>query len=919
MKKLVLIPLVLFILFASIIFSTHTIFAASTGEWIDAANIKFNGKTYSDNKLFDSMDYKATGACSDENKDDEIKGFNKDFGESGTDYSKAKVKTYIKDPRTGDCSVSLDDNITLTNTSNSQIFFNWVDSSTVESVFTGFGGGVYKLIDGSNNEFLHDTSNDCKSGLIVSSPGTDTTLGSGSFEFRINFDGCRTNPYPVKIGSAENATKAAGTGTLTGASATGSGPEPSCENQGDDFSWLLCPALRLMDNIVTTLDNAIITLLKVPDPYLNDNGIKETWKRIRSLAYIILIPIMMVMIISTALGFEFVSAYTVKKSMPRLLAAVIFITLSYEICAFLIRLTNSVGGGVFGLITSSISGAGQITISGIFNPSLGNATTGALVGTVAVATIAAVGSIGILFSYMLVALLGIAIGFILLSFRQFLVVALILFSPIAILAWIYPGNDKLWKLWWGTFSKLLLLFPLIMVIIASGRAFAVIVQNLADNGGDGVFTGHIATLIKIIAYVGPYFFIPAAFKFAGGMFATISGMANDRGRGLFDRQKKFRGQQMAKTWQKTQSGTRFKAGKEGSVRSKLNTGFQGASMIGRAGLRPSRWKENMGNAIRDNRWESGLEAAEKIPGAKSFFANDDGMLAALEGDGDFDKAANYLVNEKGYAYDQARLVAAQGLRLRNDMGSQAFALTALAKLPGTGTAYKGEKGIEAWLRSINKYTGGNKGLAASVVSAGKGGFRNGQQYEFSEAGFGDVMQALDMVSGRQLKTLDDGTQVPYGDGEVGEFIVDKAYKALGASGFVNVRNDDSAKTLTRAAIRDLRGAVASGDKAVIGRSIAQLENIRDSSAQGKRTITDAYIKTLDENPITVAGKKINAVDYALLAKEAADPAVMAAYRQVKHDYGAESAEAARQQQNNPPNTQGPSPGPGQGTLPGMHL
>jgi hypothetical protein len=236
--------------------------------------------------------------------------------------------------------------------------------------------------------------------------------------------------------------------------------------------------------------------------------------------------------------------------MPRLIAAVIFISLSYPICAFLITLTNDIGGGIFGLLTSSISGAGDITISSLFDPNGTNVGAGFLVGAAGGAAILAVGSIGILFSYALVAFLGLLVAFISLAFRQFLLIALLLFAPVAIVAWIFPGNDKLWKLWWGTFSKLLLLYPLIMILIASGRSFAVVVQEVSPQGGDGAFTGIVATFIKIVAYVGPYFFIPAAFKFAGGVFATVSGMANDRSRGILDRQKKYRQGQMSHNWER---------------------------------------------------------------------------------------------------------------------------------------------------------------------------------------------------------------------------------------------------------------------------------------------------------------------------------------------------------------------------------
>ena len=72
-------------------------------------------------------------------------------------------------------------------------------------------------------------------------------------------------------------------------------------------------------------------------------------------------------------------------------------------------------------------------------------------------------SIGIIMSTFATAALILGAIFLLLVFRQMLVIGLVLVAPLAILSWIFPGNDKLWKLWWGSFSKLLLIFPLIML------------------------------------------------------------------------------------------------------------------------------------------------------------------------------------------------------------------------------------------------------------------------------------------------------------------------------------------------------------------------------------------------------------------------------------------------------------------------
>ena len=75
------------------------------------------------------------------------------------------------------------------------------------------------------------------------------------------------------------------------------------------------------------------------------------------------------------------------------------------------------------------------------------------------------------------ALLAYLAGFFLLTLRQLLILVLVLFAPLAILSWIFPGNDKLWKLWWETFTKMLLAFPLIMLLIGGTRIVAYVISK----------------------------------------------------------------------------------------------------------------------------------------------------------------------------------------------------------------------------------------------------------------------------------------------------------------------------------------------------------------------------------------------------------------------------------------------------------
>lgn len=317
----------------------------------------------------------------------------------------------------------------------------------------------------------------------------------------------------------------------------------SCESAGG-LGWILCPVVNALDGFFNWVDSRIQELLNVEESKYRDENLEQTWRNIRNLAYVVLIPIMLVMVIGTAVGFSFIDAYTVKRALPRLIAATLFIALSWEITGFLIEVSNELGQGVLGLMTAPLdisAGSDGVTLQDLYSPSFGGGLIqGSFVGILGLflATSALTGELlAVLFGFLTVAALIILTAFLVLITRQLFILALMVFAPIAIIAWIFPGNDKLWKLWWGTFSKLLLMFPIITALIGAGRVFAFIVGNADSSGFEGAVFN---PLLKLVAYVIPYGLIPLTMKFAGGILGTLTGMVNDREKGLFDRLRKSR-------------------------------------------------------------------------------------------------------------------------------------------------------------------------------------------------------------------------------------------------------------------------------------------------------------------------------------------------------------------------------------------
>lgn len=324
--------------------------------------------------------------------------------------------------------------------------------------------------------------------------------------------------------------------------ASDSEEEETCEDVTGAWSWMICGLLRVTSNGLNAADDILNTMLRTPDEYIVSDAAEAAWVNFRNLAYILLVPALLIMVIGTALGFDFVSAYTVKKALPRMIAATIFIAFSYEIASFIISAVNTIGFGVQGFLAGAAGqdefnlannfpapGGGPITLSWI---GLG-AGIGGGIGYIAG------GGFFVFLGFLIAAILALIGVLLLLGFRQIGIMVLAILAPLAIIAWIFPGNTKLWGLWRTTFLKLLLLYPIIMLAIGGGKLFASVIAGI-DSGADLSASRGIANkLFILVAYIGPYFLIPRLFKTAGGAFANLAGMVNDREKGLIDRSKNW--------------------------------------------------------------------------------------------------------------------------------------------------------------------------------------------------------------------------------------------------------------------------------------------------------------------------------------------------------------------------------------------
>lgn len=268
-------------------------------------------------------------------------------------------------------------------------------------------------------------------------------------------------------------------------------------------------------------DKLIISLLKFR-PLQNDGGLYNAWKAVRNLTLGFFFIIFLVSVFATALGVP-IDNYTLKKVMPRMVLAAIFIPFSWVICAIIIDIGNIFGAGI-GSVFNGVTAGIEVDLSTGLLTGVGGfgAAVGAIVGAYAVLATpgAAVALAFSLFSLVLAVLTV----FLTLVLRHLVISALLVLSPVAFIAWILPATEGFFKKWLSFLTKAVLMYPLIVLLIN----MAFLLQSLGTTGS-GTFEAGVAEpvgqLVSIMLPAIALFLIPATFKVAGGAIAAVSGFA----------------------------------------------------------------------------------------------------------------------------------------------------------------------------------------------------------------------------------------------------------------------------------------------------------------------------------------------------------------------------------------------------------
>jgi hypothetical protein len=478
------------------------------------------------------------------------------------------------------------------------------------------------------------------------------------------------------------------------------------------ITFVVCSIIDTGTYAVGALDSLIADLLTIDTNDIFDDGdtsnaYHTAWNSFRAFALGLIVIVALVMVVSQAAGVAILDAYTVRKVLPRLLFAAVFIALSWDILEFLVSLSNDAGNGIRGLIYAPFKSMADL------GGSIGGGSLFALtlIGTGAAL---AFGWIGLL-SFVITGLLASLVAAFVLVVRKIIIILIILLSPFAIAASILPNTRKLYDTWKGTLIALLVVFPIIMAFIAIGRVFAVVSFHAPGSQT-------VNQLIAIVAYFAPYFLITTAFKMAGGVISTLGGLASDRTKGAFDRLRGYRGNKVSENMSKMGQGQRF----QGS--NPLARGFNsltfGATTAAKSNVKatlanPMNYLTKNGRRRRQLAWANAMGQQRNL-NAMAYAKSDamqvarfNDMLMRAQSYANASEALAHMGNDFGL--DDKTVQNAVNQAKANGGFGRNQQLAAVRGLFATGTGYDN---LKQAAEAIHRVAGDNDEMAMSLIGEG---------------------------------------------------------------------------------------------------------------------------------------------------------------------------------------------------------
>lgn len=306
-------------------------------------------------------------------------------------------------------------------------------------------------------------------------------------------------------------------------------PENRCADGASSLGWILCPVLTFAAN---TADQLYLTIaeqwLDIPAENLaTGSQIHENWKKIRDMANIGFIILILIVVLSQVTGIG-LNNYSIKKMLPTIIVMAVLVNLSFIICQLAVDISNITGNAIYELFDGMAAAVGQSEFE-FSNLVKGLAMT-LLAGGGFVLTFGLMSNnVGVwLIPFLLVLISSIfstIFFFIVLAVRQAGVYILVILSPLAIVCYSLPNLKKYYDRWLKLFSSLLMVYPVCGALMGGGK-FA---SFLLLTGNDGITFALVGLLLQVL----PFFLIPSLVRgslaVAGNIGTKIAGFGQKLG------------------------------------------------------------------------------------------------------------------------------------------------------------------------------------------------------------------------------------------------------------------------------------------------------------------------------------------------------------------------------------------------------
>lgn len=339
-------------------------------------------------------------------------------------------------------------------------------------------------------------------------------------------------------------------------------PDDGCPAivKGWSMSKVFCPLVTASDKAVQGIEEYFVKriVLNTEDIFgtSSEDGVSQSenakayyaaWNSFRIIAIAIIIIAGTLMVFSEALGMQFMDAYTIRKVLPRLLIAVIIISISWWVLQYVVQLFNNITVWTAGAINYPFQSIPDRNASAWTAAAQAGATTGLL---------AVLGPL-VVISYAGTVFLAMLIATFVLIVREILILLAVIMAPLFIVMLAVPNLEKMWVFWRNGLIGLLIMGPIFIAVAESGYVFAKLVGQ-KDPTGVFVAVSIIAPLLAI-----PYLFL----KIGGGVGALL-GFVDDKRKGGFDRLKNYRTSELQSRKERAKRGELY----QGAVSRRLGMG-----------------------------------------------------------------------------------------------------------------------------------------------------------------------------------------------------------------------------------------------------------------------------------------------------------------------------------------------------------